>query len=421
MKKSLLFLFVFLCSSILFTGCGNDDKDNSWEQLVGVYKGETLVLNYGEEVLTGKEVAITSDGGSINLILKDVIPGENETKIVGVQIANGEFQGAATTTNASVTYKGSNVITKATESGDGKALTLSLDVVMNDPASLVKTYSLTDYKTGDVEYGGSSLVLPIAGAMYSNWTNPDPEKDYVLILSGMFRTAGGILLPQVLHSVTLEANGNIRAEIMPKPAIQFDPSWIMNLIITGTAPDEKVVNALIPQKGWTKSPANLAFWYQKDSKLYVKLNISTIVSQAIGNGSTDLSSIIDLVLNGDAASIKQLLGGVLGADLSKISDKTFETLLDWVKNGIPMTVKKENGHTYMYLDKEAVDPLLSTRDGGVDEWGSPVLTSDLTELWNILASTGKIPEEMKAAQILLLLVNMNYAGTSDFGLGLDMK
>ena len=70
-------------------------------------------------------------------------------------------------------------------------------------------------------------------------------------------------------------------------------------------------------------------YQEKDGKLYVKLNITAIIAQAMSDSETTggdetLATIIATVLNGNASTIKQLLSQFTGLDFSEISDASFE-------------------------------------------------------------------------------------------------
>lgn len=367
---------------------------------LGTYSGKTLVLTYGDLVLTDKEVVYDgTDGSNVSLLLKDVIPGEPEAVLTGVQMSDKEFSGTATTNNATVKYTGSRA---------NKVLTLKLEVTMKDPKGWAKTYKLADYTTGELTYNGfTNPNAVIAGAGYVNYVTATPDDG--ISYGVMFRSLFGALLPQVLKTVTLEADGNITAEYIKAPKIQFDPMWIF------MSPTSDVVQALIPSSGWTKSVKNLAFWFEKDGKLYLKLNVASIVSQAMGVGSEGLGDIISQVLNGDAAMLKGLLEKMLQVDASGISDESINMLLSWVKDGVPMTVKTADGHTYMYLDKEAFDPLMKMRKMGDKE------TSDILTVWQMLSDAKIIPEEAAMASSIILGVCQKWSETEAFELGLDLQ
>lgn len=385
---------------------------------IGTYSGKTLVLSYSDAALTGKEVVFDgTTGDNVSLLLTDVIPGEKETAITGIQVSNDGFSGTATTTTAEVKYTGTR---------KDKVLTLKLDVTMKDPSKWAKTYGLSAYETGPWEYEGSAMSNWVFGSsLYSNWKSTD---SYVDIMSGIFKTMGGALLPQILKSITLEPNGNVSAEYS-SGSIVFEQDWIINTWILGSAPTAEEINKLIPTTGWQKSPKNLAYWYEKGGKMYLKLNVATIVSQELGSDGDALSGIISQILNGDAATIKKLLGTLLKVDLSNVTDATFNTLLSWVNEGFPMDVKTVDGHTYMSLDKTAFDPILTVRtvkdaDGNdmVDpDFGTPIITSDLQELWTALSKANVLPPEAQAAGALLEIISPLWAETTEFDLGLDLQ
>lgn len=379
---------------------------------IGTYNGKTLVLSYGESVLTGKEVVFDgTTGDNVSILFKDVIPGEKETTLTGVQVSDGKFTGTTETTYATVNYTGSR---------KDKVLTLDLKVTMKDPLKVAKSYKLGEYVNGSIEVNGEVMEsAALSGAMYMKWTAMNGSDDYGLPYSLLYKGIGGFLLPQVLSSITLEADGNIGAEYSTGSSIKFDMGMAMSFLM-GQAPSVDDLNKLIPTTGWKKSPKNLAYWYAKDSKIYIKLNIPGIIAQSMGgNGSADLSGIISQVLNGDPATVKGLIAKMLNVDLSGVSDASFAMLLDWVNNGIPLSVKTEKGHTYMYLDQEAFDPIFKMRPIEGDPWNSE--TSDLLQVWEALSAANVIPEDYQMAGFLLGAFSSFWSSTTDFGIGLDLQ
>jgi len=390
----------------LFTACSDDDEkqvDKSWQELVGEYSGENLVLSYGEMALTGKTVTFSATGSTDGkLLLNNIIPGENETTISNVEVKNSEFSGTATTTYANVEYAGSV---------KDKIMTLKLTVVMNDPNGWAKTYRLADYTTGQID----GAVRALTGGLYMNWNAP--EYNAAGSLSGLIRTIGGIIFPQLLQTVTLETDGNITANYY-KGAIQFDEKMIMAMLMFNRpAPTAEEVNALIPTNGWLESPKNLAHWFVKDNKLYVKLNITAIISQSMGENADGMSEIISQVLQGEPAVIKTLLGRMLDVDFSSISDELIIMLQDWINNGVPMNVSNNNGNTQMYLDKSAFTPLVY--DPNAEETAG--MNAELIKVWMLLSEAKIIPEEATAALLLLINIPQNWDKTDAFDLGLDLK
>ncbi|WP_287331441.1 DUF4925 domain-containing protein, partial [Parabacteroides sp.] len=383
----------------------DDEKqvDKSWQELVGEYSGENLVLSYGEMALTGKTVTFSATGSTDGkLLLNNIIPGENETTISNVEVKNSEFSGTATTTYANVEYAGSV---------KDKIMTLKLTVVMNDPNGWAKTYRLADYTTGQID----GAVRALTGGLYMNWNAP--EYNAAGSLSGLIRTIGGIIFPQLLQTVTLETDGNITANYY-KGAIQFDEKMIMAMLMFNRpAPTAEEVNALIPTNGWLESPKNLAHWFVKDNKLYVKLNITAIISQSMGENADGMSEIISQVLQGEPAVIKTLLGRMLDVDFSSISDELIIMLQDWINNGVPMNVSNNNGNTQMYLDKSAFTPLVY--DPNAEETAG--MNAELIKVWMLLSEAKIIPEEATAALLLLINIPQNWDKTDAFDLGLDLK
>lgn len=403
MSKRLLYLLTLICSICLFTACSDDDEkeeveiDNSWELVVGTYNSEKLALLYSEDSLPGKEVtfaATNSTNGA--LTLKNVIPGEATTTISNITVANSEFSGTTSTTYADVEYTGSV---------KDEVMTLKLNVTMKDPNGWAKKYELADYTTGELEYNG--YVNPsavIAGAGYVNYICVTSSSDFGTSYGAMFRGLFGILLPQVLNSVTLSTDGTITAEYIKGNGISFDQNWIFQ------SPSREIAEALFPTSGWLDAPKHLAYWFHKDGKLYVKLDIGNIMAQVMGSGAEGLSEIITQIMTSDPATLKSLLGNLLGVEIP-VSDETIALIQDWAINGIPMNVKTENGHTYLYLDKETLDPIMKMNNG----------SSDLQNIWTVLSTAGIIPPEASMAGMLLSTISTNWEITEAFDLGLDLQ
>lgn len=375
---------------------------------IGTYSDNTLVLSYGDNILTGKEVVFdATDGDNVSLLLKDVIPGEKETILTGASINANGFSGTTKSTNATVEYTGTL---------ENKVLTLKLNVKMNDPKGWAKTYRVAEYTTGELTYNDyTNPNAVIAGAGYVNYVGVAEGMDFGTSYGAMFRGILGILLPQVLQSVTLGADGNVIASYN-SGAIQFKSEWVF------AAPTADVMKQIIPTQGWTQSPENLALWFAKDDKLYLKLNVPAIISQALGANADAVAPLISQILNGDAATIKGLISSLLKIDVSSVSDETFTVVLDWINNGIPLSVKVADGQTYLYLDKLAFEPLMVSRDTGeVDGWGDAVVKSDILILWDALSNSGVLPSEASLASMLIAPISSFWNVTEAFELGLDLQ
>lgn len=430
MKKRLFYVCVLMITAFTFAACGDDDNTPlipAADLNTTFGSGEAkLTMNYGGEAVVGKQVAFnTADSKTATLTLKDVIPGEAETSISDIQLVEGKeqytFEGSTTTTRtAGVTISYSGTVKK----GD---LTLSLNVTMPNTQGWAKTYELGEFTKGDEKYWvysrqgfkppfkyilkemtrtetviGSAGYVAIAHTYPAAGTTAQDTINAcnITTFTDKFRGALGCLLPQVLQAVTLESDGNITASYSSNP-ISFDQSYLINP--QGTTPE--MVKALISGQTWQQSPKNLAYWFEKDSKLYIKLNIAAIVSQSMGNDA--LGGIISAVLSSDVATIKNLLKGLnmdIANSLLNLDDKTFAQILDWLKNGIPVKVNKANGHTYFYLDREVIGPIMKE---------SPIWLPIIEPM---------IPEESLAmAMSTINNILLGYGYTSKFEIGLDLK
>ena len=279
-----------------------------------------------------------------------------------------------------------------------------------EPHAWVGTYGMTDYSTtGDKNE-------PAAGALYADWAYSETN-NVPLRFSSFFRYMGGAVLPQVLNAVILDKDGNIRADYMAAPTITFAApavTDVMNIMMgTYVYSTAGEIKSLFPTSGFTTSPKDFAYWSDNNGKFLVKLNIGAIMGAAIGEGSAEIGQLIEQLLStSDPAMIKRLLGTVLGADISGISDATITQLLGWINNGVPMNYETtEEGNTRIYLDKTAFNSLFASHDG----------TYDVKILWDALAAGGLIPSEAQAAGTLLTTIGSNWSKTVTFNLGLDLK
>lgn len=384
MKRNLLYVLALMASVTFFTACSDNDDPmippSDLNTTFGMDENTELTLNYGDTPLTGKQVKFeTTDSKTATLTLTDVIPGEAQTVISNIQLVEGQdeytFSGNTAATRASGTtldYSGS--VKKG-------ALTLNLKVTMADPNGWAKTYGLAELTKGEaVAWNGNNGVISekkstwfTVSPCYSlvNMNKPSVSSEVSAVvatfnLPSQIRPALGTVLMQVLNSVSLESDGNITANYS-SGTVQFKPTWVAIPTVSIT-PD--LISSLKEGKSWVSSPKNLAYWFEKDGKLYIKLNISAIVAQAMSdNGQVDneaLGGIIEQILGGDIATIKSLIAQfsqVQGMEmlgmLANLSDDTLGMLLDLVKNGISLNVEVKDGHTYIYLDKEDLTPIMN--------------------------------------------------------------
>ena len=399
--KTLRKLFYVACTTFFLASCEETYNDKLFwpgelSQEYGSYiKPSTLDLTYSGEKLIGKTVNFqTEDSKKGTLTLNDIIPGEKETSFrinLSEQEDNYTFSGETVScAGATVKYAGS--ITP-------KTMKLDLNVTMPQN-QWMKTYRMSELTrgrgkdvirnqtTGEYEWGESDNQI-LTAALYT-----DMDLEMVKEAGSLYATVsviikgmGGYLLPQLLKSVTLESDGNITAEYtsdelqlgeqkfseidMDNPAsLQQVINFIMMKLMFNTLSADDIT-AATQGRNYAESPRGLAFWYLKNDLLYVKLNLPGIISLAMqGQGQTVdahlIAGIADAILKSNPFLLKTLLGIVsesldnsLLSMIANMDHQSFQMFFSWIKEGIPMQIEKENGHTHIYLNREALSPLIA--------------------------------------------------------------
>lgn len=399
--KTLRKLFYVACTTFFLTSCEETYNDKLFwpgelSQEYGSYiKPSTLDLTYSGEKLIGKTVSFqTEDSKKGTLTLNDIIPGEKETSFrinLSEQEDNYTFSGE-TVSGAGATVKYAGSITP-------KTMKLDLNVTMPQN-QWIKTYQMSELTrgrgkdvirnqtTGEYEWGESDNQI-LTAALYT-----DMDLEMVKEAGSLYATVsviikgmGGYLLPQLLKSVTLESDGNITAEYtsdelqlgeqkfseidMDNPASQQQLiNFIMMKLMFNTLSADDIT-AATQGRNYADSPRGLAFWYLKNDLLYVKLNLPSIISLAMqGQGQTVdahlIAGIADAILKSNPFLLKTLLGVVsesldnsLLSMIANMDHQSFQMFFSWIKEGIPMQIEKENGHTHIYLNREALSPLIA--------------------------------------------------------------
>ena len=399
--KTLRKLFYVACTTFFLASCEETYNDKLFwpgelSQEYGSYiKPSTLDLTYSGEKLIGKTVSFqTEDSKKGTLTLNDIIPGEKETSFrinLSEQEDNYTFSGETVScAGATVKYAGS--ITP-------KTMKLDLNVTMPQN-QWIKTYQMSELTrgrrkdvvrnqtTGEYEWGESDNQI-LTAALY---TDMDLEmvKDagsLYATVSVIIKGMGGYLLPQLLKSVTLESDGNITAEYT-SDELQLGEQKFSEIDMDNPASQQQVINFIMMKlmfntlsadditaatqgRNYAESPRGLAFWYLKNDLLYVKLNLPGIISLAMqGQEQTVdahlIAGIADAILKSNPFLLKTLLGVVsesldnsLLSMIANMDHQSFQMFFSWIKEGIPMQIEKENGHTHIYLNREALSPLIA--------------------------------------------------------------
>ena len=399
--KTLRKLFYVACTTFFLTSCEETYNDKLFwpgelSQEYGSYiKPSTLDLTYSGEKLIGKTVSFqTEDSKKGTLTLNDIIPGEKETSFrinLSEQEDNYTFSGETVScAGATVKYAGS--ITP-------KTMKLDLNVTMPQN-QWIKTYQMSELTrgrgkdvvrnqtTGEYEWGESDNQI-LTAALYT-----DMDLEMVKEAGSLYATVsviikgmGGYLLPQLLKSVTLESDGNITAEYT-SDELQLGEQKFSEIDMDNPASQQQVINFIMMKlmfntlsadditaatqgRNYAESPRGLAFWYLKNDLLYVKLNLPGIISLAMqGQGQTVdahlIAGITDAILKSNPFLLKTLLGVVsesldnsLLSMIANMDHQSFQMFFSWIKEGIPMQIEKENGHTHIYLNREALSPLIA--------------------------------------------------------------
>ena len=399
--KTLRKLFYVACTMFFLASCEETYNDKLFwpgelSQEYGSYiKPSTLDLTYSGEKLIGKTVNFqTEDSEKGTLTLNDIVPGEKE-----ISIRVDLFEKKDNYTFSGETVSGAGTTVKYAGSITPKTMKLDLNVTMPQN-QWIKTYQMSELTrgrgkdvirnqtTGEYEWGESDNQI-LTAALY---TDMDLEmvKDagsLYATVSVIIKGMGGYLLPQLLKSVTLESDGNITAEYtsdelqlgeqkfseidMDNPAsLQQVINFIMMKLMFNTLSADDIT-AATQGRNYTESPRGLAFWYLKNDLLYVKPDLPGIISLAMkGKGQTVdahlIAGIADAILKSNPFLLKTLLGVVsesldnsLLSMIAQMDYPSFQMFFSWIKEGIPMQIEKENGHTHIYLNREALSPLIA--------------------------------------------------------------
>lgn len=405
MKKLSIFLFgSLLCLTVPFiTSCDEDYPGPDPVEVTANYSNKftnsnpNLFLTYNGESIVGKSIDFsTVKGKTATITLYDILPGEKTLKLSNIPLYGDE---------ESYTFKGNGIAnaTLSTFDYEGRVvkgkLTLSLtNVKMANAGTWADTYGFAEVTIGTKEVITVDYIFNeekveweeiykweevddklLTSACYT-YTKPEPSEDgqMAVELSGVLKAALGYILPQLLQKITLEADGNIHATYSTDPLLGFDFSpehmeesiGIIFGFLGGTLSKEMVDATTNPDvRSYIPSPKGLAYWFQKDGQLVVKLNLPAIISQVAKSKGKNidpllLQTITDAILQMDAMKLKALLttvnqkldNEILGI-LININDTSFKGLFNWLATGIPINVTAKDGHTLIYLDKEGITPL----------------------------------------------------------------
>lgn len=389
MKKISIFMFSsLLCLTVPFiTSCDEDYPGPDPVEVTANYSNKfsnpnpNLSLTYSDEIMTGKSVDFsTVKGETANITLYDVIPGEKALSLNSIPLTGDEEgysfsgNGTGTITGSTFTYEGR--VTKG-------MLTINLSNIKMGNSELWSGHYLFANPVNE------DSKLTVGAAYVDTEMAPEAQNGYNSLLRGVL----SYFIPQLLHSVTLQEDGNILAEysqesilLMGKKPdvfmaelkaltgweVMFSEhiTFLLNVIAGNIV--QKDIDLVIKDRTYQSSPLNLAYWYKKDERMMVKLNLAAVITQAMKSSEKIvdeqlLSTLSEALLKIDAIQLKNaliLINKSLNNDIisyiTQLDDYTFRSVFSWLAEGIPMNVKiTEDGHTYLYLDKATLQPLLN--------------------------------------------------------------
>lgn len=408
--RNLRKLFYVACVALCLSACEENYNDKLFwpgeiSREYGSYiKPYKLDLTYSGEKLIGKTVSFkTEDSETGTLTLNDVIPGEATTPISGIQLIESGEKDAYSFSGTNITMGGATV--KYVGSITPKEMKLSVDATMAK-SPWIRTYELGELTRGagkiiEQDYNSEGWPYIWADTDDAMLTSPvyilgedielSEKGQSVFTYNTMITGVASYFISQLVHTITLSDDGNILADYTTSPLVvdgmQFNEIDMSNeetmgkiigfafKIIGGqlTADD---IKAAIKNRTWSNSsPINLAYWYPKDGKVYVKINLAGIISQVISNSgkSVDpelIAGITEAIAKSDPIKLKNILGtlnsiinnDILGLVVST-DNATFEMIFKWIKDGIPFYAEKLIGadqkeHTHLYMSNDELTPLI---------------------------------------------------------------
>lgn len=367
------------CAVFFFTSCEETYNDKLFwpgeiSQEYGSYiKPYTLDLTYSGEKLIGKTVSFkTEDSETGTLTLNDVIPGEASTPINGIKLFESGEKDAYTFSGTNITMGGATVEYKGNITP--KTMQLSLEVTMAHVNSIAKAYifpdrSYTDPTSPSTRQSGASYInIEASDMMGAIIAGILPQLAYPLL---------DTMLPYALQNIELKKDGNVSAYYTTDP---FD----FNEITANQTLTDAKFKQWIQSRKYTASPTGLAYWSYANNTLLVQLNVPAVILLIAQNSGQELdpkliNGICEALLKSDPIRLKAALSAVnliLNNDIINyilnVDDATFTTIFSWIKNGIPLEMKQTEGHTYVYLTKESLMPVMKA--------ALPILDEKLEEL-----------------------------------------
>lgn len=374
MKKiSIIISLIFISITGALTSCSEDYPGPNPVDVTANYSNKfsnpnsNLSLTYSGENMIGKSVDFsTVKGETANITLYDIIPGEKALRLTSVPLM-GDDEGY------SFKGEGVGVETEVAFSYEGRVANGILEINLKDIKMENSSLWANNYKFPLFDESGA------IAAYVDTEMAPEASSGYNKLLNGVL----SYFLPQLLQNVTLETDGDILATYSTDPILldgvtldEFSTNamthivFVMNLLAGSITKSD--IDKVTTERTYSGiAPRNLAYWYKKGDRMFVKLNLPAVIEQIMKNSGKTvdenlIATLYEAILKVDAIQIRNLLGKINESLdntfirlITGMDDNSFRQVFSWITEGIPMHVEVVEGHTHIYVDKETLLPLLN--------------------------------------------------------------
>ena len=333
------FLLLLILGVAFFASCSDDD-DKAWKKIpqdeIEIQK-VTFEVN-GEQATTGTLQMTVKNGSEAVLTLKNVIPGY-ATIPVNVKLEEQADDSFVFSGEEGLATPPAMLIVRS----DAKPVILNVKVEckisVEGKVSATATTKLSEIAQAGLT-GSWNLSATSSGEnapLFVVWSAIDLEKpnfENTMSLVNMFVP---MVLFNALNQVTFHEDGNITAKY-----------W-ENFSMENMFANQDKGQLIASHDDWSDSPKNLAFWYAKNSMIYIVPNINAIAQQVNGNNEgVDISNSEDIMTL--LAKLKEYNIDV---------DVLLPIVMQWITEGIPVKYVKTDDALKIYIDKEMAAPFIT--------------------------------------------------------------
>ena len=333
------FLLLLILGVAFFASCSDDD-DKAWKKIpqdeIEIQK-VTFEVN-GEQATTGTLQMTVKNGSEAVLTLKNVIPGY-ATIPVNVKLEEQADDSFVFSGEEGLTTPPAMLIVRS----DAKPVILNVKVEgkisVEGKVSATATTKLSETAQAGLT-GSWNLSATSSGEstpLFFVWSAIDLEKPNFENAAALVNLFGSMILFNVLNQVTFHEDGNITAKY-----------W-ENFSMENMFANQDKGQLIASHDDWSDSPKNLAFWYAKNSMIYIVPNINAIAQQVNGNNEgVDISNSEDIMTL--LAKLKEYNIDV---------DVLLPIVMQWITEGIPVKYVKTDDALKIYIDKEMAAPFIT--------------------------------------------------------------